>query len=962
MPSSVFERLIGIERSPIKANNDRDVSVNVGKTIDVSDVVSGIGPARSYGQLEITGILDSPIRIEGKSAIEVLGTSSIRSTAKASTGSALAAAIYGGARSGPGGFDTGGFSGGIITQGVPPGDLPPGVTPGKIRIDQDGTINIDVTQEAVSIAQTRSGRSAAFSTGDGFFGLYNTDVKFGTTVGPTGPDTTLSTLASRAASIVVADAESISPEGDDGLLPNAIAVAGTKFPIPTPGEEGIEFVGRTQLVGIGNVNRQGEIYFTSDAELSGIGEGELASRARSVSGGALSRSAAYVAAGIFDDRRLVETVTEEGTTESTGSEESQTLDIFIGENGTVEGLGTLTTSSEAYAANGLADATVDVENTVGIGDKQVYSGRGNGSSSLFIGRDGAINAQADIRNTAIAESITAAGPGDVRAKIDNDYVVGLALDKVNVGQSASLNAGALSVQEAKASSVNSKVDPFASVAEDDEIYGIRNTDIKIGKDLVDPLTAKATLIGSAVADSVNAGDDVDNGTIAQAGVGSRVGALTSPTKSTLTVGGNGNIIASARTELGARATTINGLADAQVGDEDPIPDGTFRTTLDGIENYDIELSGVGNISGNAVSLLDAVADSFNGEADASVGQRARGIATTKITLGNGNVMGEAFQQGNATATGGTLAESDVDLQSYGVNQQTETIKIKDSGNVAGFGTAIGNSIAAIADGGTGVNAYADFDAAGIKLDAPRGVDPNIDITELGSVVGEAEAGGRPSIVSAFAVDAPVKADGDFRAVGIGGTNTVDFESSLVKAGARGGDITGLAESAAEVSAVTSTGPADSVIGGPLGGPAMISGVANTDLVGGLLGINLVSGTGKAVYTNTALSTDGGVTAASDTDVFGFMGGRFDPIAERFVPSGNNTILLAGDVLANASLKSDVFSGTVIGPASSTESGQILGISGYALHLLGPGTVTANVTASTTTASETVLGGPLANYI
>jgi hypothetical protein len=545
--------------------------------------------------------------------------------------------------------------------------------------------------------------------------------------------------------------------------------------------------------------------------------------------------------------------------------------------------------------------------------------------------------------------------------------VGLALEKVTVGQSASLNAGALSVQDAKASSVNSKVDPSAIVAEDDKIYGIRNTNIKIGKDLTDPLTAKATLLGTAVADSVNAGDTDDDGTIAQAGVGSRVGALTfttpsDPLEPTLTVGGNGNIIASARTELSAKATTINGLADAQVGDEDPIPPGTFNTTLDGIENYNIELSGVGNINGNAVSLLDAVADSFNGEAYASVGQRARGIATTKITLGNGNVVGEAVQRGNATATGGTLAESDVDLQSYGVFQETETIKIKDSGNVVGFGTAIGNSIAAIADGGDGVKAYADFDAAGIMLDAPaQGGIPNIDITEAGNVVGEAEAGGRPSIVSAFAVAAPVEAYGNFRAVGIGGTNTQD-SSSLVKAGARGGDITGLAESAAQVSAVTSTGSADSVIGGPFGGPAMISGVANTDLVGGLLGTNLVSGTGKAEYTNTALSTDGGVTAASDTDVFGFMGGRVDPIAERFVPSGNNTILLAGDVLANASLKSDVFSGTVIGPASSTESGQIVGISGYALHLLGPGTVTANVTASTTTASETVLAGPLANYI
>jgi hypothetical protein len=948
MPSSVFERLIGIERSPIKSNNDRDVSVNVGKTINVSDVVSGIGSANSYGQLEITGILDSPIRIEGKSKIEVLGTSSILSTAKASTGEAVAWAVYGGASPGPDRFNTGGFSGGIITQGVPPGELPPGVTTGKIQIDQDGTINIDVAQEAVSIAQTRSGRSTAFATGDGFFGLYNTDVSFGTTVGNTGPDTTLSKLTSLAASTVVADAEAISPEVGDGPVPNANASAGTRF--PTPSVQG-GLVGSTRLVGIANVNRPGVISFTSDAELSGIGEGELASRARSVSGGAASSSAAEVAAGIYNDA---------------GSDNGR-LDIFIGENGTVEGLGTLTTSSEAYAANGLADATVYVDNTVGIGDKQVYTGSGSGSSSLFIGRDGAINAQADILNKAIAESITAAGPGDVRAKVDNDYVVGLALEKVNVGQSASLNAGAISVQEAKASSVNSKVDPSAIVAEDDKIYGIRNTNIKIGKDLTDPLTAKATLLGTAVADSVNAGDTDDDGTIAQAGVGSRVGALTfttpsDPLEPTLTVGGNGNIIASARTELSAKATTINGLADAQVGDEDPIPPGTFNTTLDGIENYNIELSGVGNINGNAVSLLDAVADSFNGEAYASVGQRARGIATTKITLGNGNVVGEAVQRGNATATGGTLAESDVDLQSYGVFQETETIKIKDSGNVVGFGTAIGNSIAAIADGGDGVKAYADFDAAGIMLDAPaQGGIPNIDITEAGNVVGEAEAGGRPSIVSAFAVAAPVEAYGNFRAVGIGGTNTQD-SSSLVKAGARGGDITGLAESAAQVSAVTSTGSADSVIGGPFGGPAMISGVANTDLVGGLLGTNLVSGTGKAEYTNTALSTDGGVTAASDTDVFGFMGGRVDPIAERFVPSGNNTILLAGDVLANASLKSDVFSGTVIGPASSTESGQVLGISGYALLLLGPGTVTANVTASTTTGSETVLGNPLAYYI
>jgi hypothetical protein len=899
MSSINISRNVGIEDSEINVDLGLDLKADVDTINQAKDTVDATGPAEAIARTKAqVAVLDSSITVGEEASLTATETGILKAKAETTSGSADAIAE----NNGP----TGGF---IDSKKGSYGDA-------DITIGTKGAVSSTVTNKAIADASAIGGPSDAKADTGNVAGFRNLDIEAGT-------DARLFTSVKGS---MDASASSVGLPNDEDLG-NASASAGDRH---------------SSLVGIQATERAGDntISFGGGGQIAASADGRLVSDAQSVTGNVDASSRADLIAGIaFGGRgghggrpRNGVDVEQDPAAEADGLEKKRNPDykISIGEGGSVSAIGKVASGAVSETVTGAAESRIDIDTIGGIIDRRIVEDgakqgqwdapeerRRGPDSSLTIGLGGSVEGIANGNSVASATAVTAPEGEDVVARINHDNVVGIALDKLAIGKSGSLYAEAKSSQDATAKVISSDADPLASVADGDQVVGILDTKVRTGDDLLvkggGEADVLARLSGKATATAVSSGDEVR----AEAGEGSEVagirdgkleiGANIGNGRSTFKVAADSNLIAD------ASATT--GSVEAKAGGD--------HSSVIGLDSLPITVGKSGNIRTDVRGSVNSDASTISGDAEAESIQKARGLNDTTIKIGeDGSVLAAARLTGTATSeavTGDT--ESEVKLNVEGIDQFTHSISIGKVGDVIGRSVADGDATATSITGEA--EASSSIEARGIHL----AHDSVIAIGDVGDVIGTADAG--TALLTADSVTGPASAEGCFTVAGIGGVH-----GGSITAGPNGGDITGTAKSAADLLANTVTGSADAST------DAEIYGISHTDLLGGQVGANSINASAEGNYATTSTAVTGDSHADSHVDVGALIG-------------CDNTASLSGDVNAVASLVNDVFASTVTGAATAHASGDVVGISGYDINILGSGSISASVSSRTSTVAQSV---------
>ena len=627
--------------------------------------------------------------------------------------------------------------------------------------------------------------------------------------------------------------------------------------------------------------------------------------------------------------------------------------LSIGDGGTIGANSRVGTTASASTTDGDAAAAIDVDTIAGLGD---------GNGTVIIGSSGVVDADAVAVNTATAASIDA-DTAVVNATIDNDSVTAINLTSLTTGSNGAIDADASSTQTASASNVG---DPGASdgsasaaVAANDDVYGITSTLVTVGGD-ASQLTASATLSGSATATTMS------GSSTATAGDQFDVVGLNNASNVVVGDSATAGMAFQAVSNLTANATSIEDNATAQVGTVTVYGTGTGITALTGADVTGVDNSNItvgedaGTILASASSTLNATAatngtDGGNIDATAVVATTADGLLASAVSVGDdGNLTAAATLNGTATATNiGDVADTDDDayaqiqLNADGLQQTSaETITIGASGNVIGQALVDGGASATTVSGSA--EAKADLDAFGLNLDD---IGADITIGEAGNISGLAVVGELAGGVLSDQIDILATANledataiTNLQAAGISGVDG----GTLLTAGPSDGDVTGQALAGANLVARTIGDPAsttattDNAIATLQS--STISGIENVDILGGMVGSNLVRGTAFGDFDVLAESVKGAATGSSTATSYGV-----------FDADGDGNITLSGNVRAIAQLSNTVTARTIEGNATATATGDAIGLGGYSVTIIGSGSMTASASNTSRSLAESVGG-------
>lgn len=789
-----------------------------------------------------------------------------------------------------------------------------------LSVGKNGIVNATADATAQAIARSITGNAAASADVGQAAALFDINLKAGE-----------GTSLNATAKVGLDTKAGLDPaDGSTNVTGNVVAQSGTRDP------DG------TRVVGIYDSGaRDVEISFGKSASIAAGAQANLSSTGRTVTGDAQAGNAAELVAAIASDN-------------------PNSLEVKIGENGPINAAASLSTAAGASTVSGDARAITDIGTVAGIVGK---------GATVSIGLDGAVAASAVATNTASAASTTAVN--EVRAQIDNDQVLGIAIEKLSIGSDASsLTALASSTQAATAQLVGPADPPnaVAKVASGDRVVGIADTTVSIGENLTENATAnlaRANLSGAAVAQGVGSPGQ----TTAKAGVGSQVAGLQG---SSLSVGKNvlnpagvvpGTIDAYATSNLDARATSVSGISTAKAGS---MGMQMAPATVEGIASTPVWIGENGNVSGLTGSVVNAAATSVNADAMAQAGMVSRGVFDSTINIGkNGAVSGVSGVgspiTGNASSSTTTgNAQSGLGLEGDGIKQLMATISIGEAGSVTGSATMAGGASATTVTGWANTAALLSNDGIDLGQGAPiTPSTPNggtaIKVGTLGNVSGSSVIGTLNPLtnrletpVSAETTTGDATATADFEAAGIakrglvtpGEVETQTNGRSLIQAGPLGGSISGQSQAGGQTSALAVSGQANASTNARLDG---IDGSGGLDLQAGLIGTNLVQGKANGAFETTSITVTGDATASGDATAFGILG------------DGMGKILLSGNLEAMAALTNTVMAMTTTGNASAFANTQVVGLQGYDVQILGSGTLTASAMSNTSSFASTVNG-------
>ena len=789
-----------------------------------------------------------------------------------------------------------------------------------LSVGKNGIVNATADATAQAIARSITGSAAASADVGQAAALFDINLKAGE-----------GTSLNATAKVGLDTKAGLDPaDGSTNVTGNVVAQSGTRDP------DG------TRVVGIYDSGaRTVEISFGKSASITAGAQANLSSTGRTVTGDAQAGNAAELVAAIASDN-------------------PNSLEVKIGENGPINAAASLSTAAGASTVSGDARAITDIGTVAGIVGK---------GATVSIGLDGAVAASAVATNTASAASTTAVN--EVRAQIDNDQVLGIAIEKLSIGSDASsLTALASSTQAATAQLVGPADPPnaVAKVASGDRVVGIADTTVSIGENLTENATAnlaRANLSGAAVAQGVGSPGQ----TTAKAGVGSQVAGLQG---SSLSVGKNvlnpagvvpGTIDAYATSNLDARATSVSGNSMAKAGS---MGMQMAPATVEGIASTPVWIGENGNVSGLTGSVVNAAATSVNADASAQAGMVSRGVFDSTINIGkNGAVSGVSGVgspiTGNASSSTTTgNAQSGLGLEGDGIKQLMATISIGEAGSVTGSATMAGGASATTVTGWANTAALLSNDGIDLGQGAPiTPSTPNggtaIKVGTLGNVSGSSVIGTLNPLtnrletpVSAETTTGDATATADFEAAGIakrglvtpGEVETQTNGRSLIQAGPLGGSISGQSQAGGQTSALAVSGQANASTSARLDG---IDGSGGLDLQAGLIGTNLVQGKANGAFETKSITVTGDATASGDATAFGILG------------DGMGKILLSGNLEAMAALTNTVMAMTTTGNASAFANTQVVGLQGYDVQILGSGTLTASAMSNTSSFASTVNG-------
>jgi hypothetical protein len=127
-------------------------------------------------------------------------------------------------------------------------------------------------------------------------------------------------------------------------------------------------------------------------------------------------------------------------------------------------------------------------------------------------------------------------------------------------------------------------------------------------------------------------------------------------------------------------------------------------------------------------------------------------------------------------------------------------------------------------------------------------------------------------------------------------------------------------------------------------PSTIAGLQDVDILGGMVGTNLVRGTSLGNFEATASSVYGDANGASTVSAFGIR------------DEGNDGfITTSGNILAVAQLTNTVTATTVYGNAVATATADAVGLSGYNVTIIGSGQLNASAISNASSLASSVGG-------
>jgi hypothetical protein len=250
-----------------------------------------------------------------------------------------------------------------------------------------------------------------------------------------------------------------------------------------------------------------------------------------------------------------------------------------------------------------------------------------------------------------------------------------------------------------------------------------------------------------------------------------------------------------------------------------------------------------------------------------------------------------------------------------------------------------NGSSASTGSASGAYAIGDLDAYGTSL-ATNSTD--ITIAQTGNITGRAVVGtlNQDSLANQVSVtssttDGTSTAVGTVDAFGIQGTGaastsgTPGTNQSLLTAGALDGDvngraITGMAVLANTVGDTAADDASSSMV-------ATIGGLRNVDILGGLIGVNLIEGNAYGTYSSTANSIKGDSASIGTINIYGISD-----------TSGMGNITTSGTIQAISTLLNTVIANSVSGTTAATGASSATGLSNYNVNFPGLGSITANV--------------------
>lgn len=908
---------VAINEADISFGQDGVVLAEAGKvgpprepstTTDVAVAVNGDANASATNQAQV-GILNSTVSMGLNATITASAVSDLAAKATAVTGNTTSVAAY----QGP--------VGAIVNDGqAAAAEVTPAANGTDISVGKNGVIKATLDASAQAISRSITGNAGASADVGQAAAVYDVGIEAGE-----------GTSLTAAAKVGLDTKAGLDPvDASTNVTGNVVAQSGSR------GADG------TRIAGIYDSGAKAiEISFGKSATIAAGTQASLTSTGQTVTGDSQAGNGAELVAGI-------------------ASNSANSLAIKIGENGVLNTSANLSTGATAGTVSGDAKAITDIGTVAGI--------VGNGTT-VSVGLDGSMAASAIATNTAQAKSTTAVN--EVKAQIDNDQVLGIAIEKLSFGSDASsLTSVASSTQTAGAQLVGPADPPnvSAKVGSGDRVVGIANTTVAIGENLTENANAnlaRANLQGTATAQGVGSPGEVK----AKAGVGSTVAGLQG---GSLSVGKNvfnaagvvpGTIDAYATSVLDAQATSVSGVSQAKAGSSGMQ---SGPATVDGIASNPISIGESGKVSGLTDARVSAAATSVNADASAQAGMVSRGIVDTPISIGkNGGVTGSSGASApiNGVATSTTTtgnAQSGLDLWGDGIKQSMATISIGEAGNALGTSAMGGGARAQTVTGWA--NTAARLSSDGIDLGQGAPITPStpnggtaIKVGTVGNVAGTTVIGTLNPVtnrletpISAETTTGDATASASFEAAGIakrglvtpGDAEPLTNGRSLIQAGPLGGNISGTAEAGGQTSALGVSGQANASTTARLDG---IDGSGGLDLQAGLIGTNLVQGKASGAFETKSITVNGDATAVGETTAFGILG------------DGLGKILLSGNLEAMAALTNTVMAMTTTGNASATANTHVVGLQGYDVQILGSGTLTASALSNTSSFASTVNG-------